>query len=268
MPNNKKIKSKSKCITVFVSSLVLMLFCISGCGKKSSGNSEISGTGKIENPLPRKLKALKIGQAEDFAILAYASISSYPNSSINGKVGLMPGTREQIVLDPTEVIGGAVDIMGSDDDTTPSNLLSNAKVDMVVAYKEAVALVPDSDKIGLYEGKLGGKILSPGCYKWNGDLVINNDFVIEGSDTDVWIFKIPANFKVASGVHLSLSGGAKAKNIFWQIAGSAVLESDSVFAGTIIAQQSVELKNHSTLTGRAFAKNGYINLNQATILKP
>ncbi|MDD4972769.1 MAG: ice-binding family protein [Bacteriovorax sp.] len=265
------MREKNKTIATFFSALYalfVILLLVAGCGKKAALTSRISGTDKIENPLPRKLKALNIGQADDFAILAYSSISSYPNSSINGKVGLLPGPREQIILDPREVVGGATDIIGSDDETTPINLLSNAKVDMVMAYKEAVTLTPDSDKIGLYEGKLGGKILSPGCYKWNGDLTINNDFVIEGTDTDVWIFKIPANFKVASGVHLSLAGGAQSKNIFWQIAGSAVLESGSVFAGTIIAQQSIEMKNHSSLTGRVFAKNGYINLNQATINKP
>lgn len=269
--------------TIITSVLIIVLLII-GCDreKKTSEIPATIETNKKENPLPKKapplpnkenpvpqtLKAINIGRTEDFAILAYASISSNPNSHIAGKVGLSPGTRDQIILDPSEVVGGTKDIIGSEDETIPSNLLSNAKVDMVSAYKEAVNLSPDNDKIGLDGEKFNGKNLSPGCYKWNGDLTINNDFIIQGTDTDVWIFKIPAHLKVSSHVHLTLSGGAKASNIFWQVAGSAILESDSAFVGTIIAQQFVEMKNHSKLEGRAFAKNGYVNLDQATINKP
>ena len=262
------MKNKPKNIANIFLIFITSLLFFTACGKKASDGSFFDGTSKIENPFPRKINPLRLGQADQFAILAYASISSVPNSSINGKVGLMPGQREQIEIDPGEVLGGAINIMGSDDETTPANLLSNAKVDMVTAYKEAVALVADSDKIGLFEGKLGGNILSPGCYKWNGDLAILSDFTIEGSDSDVWIFQIPANLKVTNGIHLFLSGGARAKNIFWQVSGSAVIEAGSEFAGTIIAQQSVILKNHSILTGRAFAKNGYVELDRAVINKP
>jgi hypothetical protein len=261
------MKYQTKIMSTFATSLVVILLLITGCGKKASVSSP-KASSKLENQIPRKLKALNISQAEDFAILAYASISSIPNSAISGKVGLLPGTRDQITLGSTEVAGGATDIIASDDETIPTNLLSNAKVDMVTAYKEAVNLTPDTDKIGLYEGMLNGQILAGGCYKWNGDLNISKDFTIEGSASDIWVFKIAANFKVGSDVHLTLRGGANAKNIFWQVAGSAVIESGSTMAGTIIAQQSVVMKNHSELIGRTFAKNGYINLNQAKITKP
>ena len=246
-----------------------LILVITSCGKNSSKNSEITiAPTEVKVKQTRTLKALKLGQASDFAILAYASITSKPSSSIDGKVGLFPGTRKQISLDGTEVIGGSADIFGSDDETQPINLLSNAKVDMVSAYKDAIGLTPDEDKISLFGGNLAGKILTPGCYKWNEDLIISNDFTLIGSENDVWIFKVSADLKVAKDVHLILAGGANAKNIFWQVAGSAVLESSSVFAGTIITQQFVEMKNHAFLNGRAFAKNGYIILDHATIKKP
>jgi hypothetical protein len=245
-----------------------MILFITSCGKTESKSSTIIGSNKIENSQQQKLKSIKIGQAEDFAILAYASITSIPNSSINGKVGLLPGTKDQIILNPIEVVGGATDIIGSEDETIPLNLLSNAKVDLVTAYNVVEKLSPDKDKNGLEGIKMSGKVLSPGCYQWNGDLTINSDLLFEGTDTDVWILKIPAHLKVSSGVHLSLRGGAKASNVFWQVSGGAILESGSEIVGTIIAQQYVEMRNHAKLTGRAFAKNGYVNLNQAIISKP
>ena len=262
------MKDKVKCISVSNYLIFIAFILLTGCGKKANDNAVEIGSNRIEKPVPHKLKALKLGQAETFALLAYDHITSNPNSSINGKVGLYPATREWITIEPTEVLGGITNILGSDDDSDPVNLLSNAKVDMVLAYKEATLITPDSDKLGLSLGNSGRKILAPGCYNWYGDLLIRDDITIEGSDSDIWLFKIPANFKLSSGVHISLSGGAKAKNIFWQIAGNAVLENESAMVGTIFAQQSIELKARSTLTGRAFAKNGYITLNQATVIKP
>jgi hypothetical protein len=254
--------------TILITSLLIIIFITTGCGTKSSENSKNAGSHKIEDSQQLKLKSIKIGQAEDFVILAYASISSIPNSSVNGKVGLLPGNKDQIILDASEVIGGAADIIGSEDETIPFNLLRNAKVDLVTAYNVADNLSPDKDKMGLDVTTIKGKILSPGCYKWNNDLIINNDLILEGLDTDIWIFKIPAHFKVSSGVHISLSGGAKASNVYWQVSGGAILESESLMIGTIIAQQFIEMKNHSKLIGRAFVKNGYVNLDQATIIKP
>lgn len=253
--------------------MIALSLIISGCGEKAANEPAANQSNKTETPLPNKplprtLKAPNLGEAGNFAILAYASISSNSNSSINGKVGLFPGTKDQIELDPEEVAGGASDIIGSDDNTIPINLLSNAKVDMVTAYKEAIARTPDSDKIELNIEKLNGKNLSPGCYKWNSDLTISNDFALEGNGKDVWIFKIPANLRVSRGIQLKLRGGALAKNVFWQVAGSAILESNSAISGTIIAQQFIEMKSNSKLTGRAFAKNGYVDLDQGKIIMP
>lgn len=265
MTTNKKNKNKFLSVTAVCLCMTALIF---GCGKKASELTSSPVPDKIENPKPQKLEMVKLGQSDEFAILAYASITSIPSSSINGKVGLMPGTREQIILEANEVLGGDPNIIGSDDETVPTNLLSNAKVDAVTAYKEAVSISPDADKVGLNGDSINGKILAPGCYKWDGDLTISDDFSVEGGESDVWIFKIPAHLKVGSNVRISLKGSAQARNILWQVSGGATLESGSVMAGTIIAQQFVEMKNRSQLTGRAFAKNGYVNLNQATINLP
>ncbi len=242
----------------------------SGCGKSSGSASPatISGSNTQGPKAPEKLKALNLGTAEGFAILAYSNITSNPNSAINGKVGLKPGTHDMITLDPSEVKGGIQDILGSDDETDPINFLSNAKVDMVTAYTKAAGLTPDADKVNMIEAQADGKILKAGVYKWSAGLTVTKDFTLEGNTNDIWVFKIPGHMKVGSGVHMILGKGVQAKNIFWQVAGSATLEANSDFSGTIIAQQFIEIKNHATLTGRAFAKNGYVNLDQATINLP
>jgi hypothetical protein len=99
-------------------------------------------------------------------------------------------------------------------------------------------------------------------------MTIAKDFTLSGSETDLWVFKIKGNLKVENGVHLILAGGAKPENILWQVAGGVVLGPQSNFSGTVIAQPSIEMEEHSVLTGRAFCKNGFVKLSQAIIKKP
>lgn len=260
---------KNRMLMSLISSFILLLF-VTGCGRKDTESSlATSGSSAEETSTkrPGKLRALALGKAEEFAILAYSNISSIPTSSINGKVGLMPGTRDMIKLNPSEVAGGVSDIMAADDETNPPNLLSNAKVDMVTAYNKAAALIPDADKTN-FDSAIGGKKLSPGVYKWSGDLSIADDFSVEGDENAVWIFKIAGHLRVSDGVKMIMNGGSKASNIFWQVNGSAILRSMSEMSGTIIAQQFIELGSKSVLNGRAFAKNGHVSANQATVTRP
>jgi len=45
-----------------------------------------------------------------------------------------------------------------------------------------------------------------------------------GAASDVWIFQIAQNLELADGAMVTLSGGAQASNIFWQVAARSPLE--------------------------------------------
>jgi ice-binding like protein len=47
----------------------------------------------------------------------------------------------------------------------------------------------------------------------------------------VWIFQIAQNLTVSNAAIVTLSGGAQAKNVFWQVAGQATLGTTSDFKG-------------------------------------
>jgi cytoskeletal protein CcmA (bactofilin family) len=59
---------------------------------------------------------------------------------------------------------------------------------------------------------------------------------------------------VGNGVHVTLSGGAQAKNIFWQVAGQTTLGTTSVFNGNILAKTNIAMNTGATLNGRALAQ--------------
>lgn len=97
--------------------------------------------------------------------------------------------------------------------------------------------------------------LAPGLYKWSSVLSIPTIGVtLSGSSTDVWIFQIARNLNVGNGAIVTLSGGAQARNVFWQVAGQATLGTTSDFKGVILCQTAIVLNTGAMLTGRALAQ--------------
>ncbi|MGZ3789818.1 MAG: ice-binding family protein [Bacteriovorax sp.] len=260
---------------LFISILMSLGLMITACGKKAEvsprkTHTTGSNTETVVTPVPNHAtKPLDLGTAKSFGVVAYTSITSAPTSNISGKVGLKPGVRALIALNPaTEVAGGASEIYAGDDVGDNQDYITMAREDLIAAYRDAVARAPDKDKLEAYGGNIGGKILPPGVYHFSNGATAGTDLSLEGSDTDVWIFQITGNLNVAKDVRINLSGGAQAKNIFWQVSGKVTMEPFSVVAGTVISQLTFEMKQNAQIVGRAVSKNGKILMSQNTITKP
>lgn len=259
--------------------LGLCLLSITGCGKSSdNAPSPTNIVSPIEVPKTEtktdtianhSVKPVKLRQAENFAVFAHTSIISNPTSSITGKVGLRPGTRSLITLDSAEVAGGLPEIYAGDDgDAATAAFLMQAKIDIINAHNEMETAIADTDKIGLWNGNLGNKVLAAGVYEWKSRVTIPHDLKLEGSETDVWIFKVAGQLRIGTDVNVTLSGGAQAKNVFWQVGDDVLIRARSTMVGTIISQQAFEMKEQASLVGRAFAKNDRIILDKNIITKP
>jgi len=72
---------------------------------------------------------------------------------------------------------------------------------------------------------------------------------------DVWIFQIAQNLSIAGGKSVVLSGGARARNIFWQVAGKVALGTTSRFAGTILCKTLIAMKTGASIRGRLLAQS-------------
>jgi hypothetical protein len=70
----------------------------------------------------------------------------------------------------------------------------------------------------------------------------------------VWIFQIAQDLTVANGAIITLSGGAKASNIFWQVAGEVTLGTSSDFKGIILSQTLIAMQTGATFDGKALAQ--------------
>jgi len=109
--------------------------------------------------------------------------------------------------------------------------------------------------------------LEPGVYKWNDSVEISKNITLKGSAEDVWIFQISDDLTVNRDVEMTLSDGAVAENIFWQVAGEVNLEEASHFEGIILSLTGITMKNGATLNGRMLAQTN-VTLDVNTISEP
>src|SRR3984885_15010285 len=196
------------------------------------------------------------------------------SSVITGNIGSSPITAAAMNdVFCTEIIGTIYGVdaayTGSGDQScfagnpplSNKTLVDNAVLDMGTAYTDAAGR-PTPNGTDLYGGNIGGQTFIPGLYKWNTDVNIPTDITLSGGANDVWIFQIAGNLNVASagslalGVHIKLTGGAQASNVFWQVGGltGATLGTYSTFNGTILSAKQIIIQTGSVLSGRALAQ--------------
>jgi len=115
-----------------------------------------------------------------------------------------------------------------------------------------VVLFVDTNNDGVADA--GGMTLAPGLYKWGTGVTIPAELTLSGGADDVWIFQIAQTLNVGNGVHVTLTGGAQAKNVFWQVAGQTTLGTTSVLNGNVLCKTAIVMNSGARLNGRALAQ--------------
>ncbi|MCJ7757598.1 MAG: ice-binding family protein [Gillisia sp.] len=226
--------------------------------KKKSDDTKQQGT----------LKVVNLGVAGNFAILSKTGITSVYKSSVTGDIGTSPITGAAMVIDCGEVTGNvySVDAAGPACITTSASMLTTAISNMQTAYTDAAGR-KKPDFINLGAGNIGGKTLTPGLYKFTSSVVIPTDIALAGGADDVWIFQVSGNLDMSSAVNVTLSGGAQAKNIFWQVAGSVNFGTTSHFEGNVLGQTGINLRTGASINGRLLAQTA-ATLQKSTVTQP
>jgi hypothetical protein len=239
MKNNKK-----NLTTIIYRSMLMLAFLVSAA--IASG------------PTP-----VNLGTAGNFAILAKTGISTTGVTAITGDLGVSPVaatfvTGFGLIMDASGTYSTSSLVTGkiyASDYTTPTpSKMTTAISDMQTAYTNAAGrTLPDYTE--LYAGDVTGKTLTPGLYKWGTGVQVSAGGVsISGSATDVWIFQIAQNLTVANAAIVTLSGGAKSSNIFWQVAGQVTIGTTAQMKGIILCQTQIAMNSSATLDGRALAQ--------------
>jgi len=216
-----------------------------------------------------------LGTAGKYVILAKAAISTTGTTAVVGNIGLSPAARSYITgfsetLDSTNVFATAPIVTGrlfaaDMAPPTPSNM-TTAVSNMETAYTDAAGR-PTPDFTELYGGDISGRVLVPGLYKWGTSLLINSDVTLKGGPNDVWIFQIAGDLTMAAAKTVILKNGALPKNIFWQVAGQAILGTTSDFKGVILCKTQIVLQTGAVMNGRALAQTA-VTLDANAVTQP
>ena len=261
----------------------------------SSSSATAGGTGHACTGV----SCVNIGTAANYAILTKTGVSTVPASVVTGNIGVSPAAATYLtgwsaIIDPshtyytsTQVVTPgklyAADLVGG----TTTTDLGAALIDMGTAYSAAAGMSTAGG--GLPAGgpqecpgvgamsdvndnaALGGSFaltgLPAGVYTCAVNVTIPGTLTLNGNATDIWVFKITGKLTQSSSVNVLLSGGALAKNVFWQVSDVVSIGTTAVFEGVILAKTNIAIQTGATVNGRLLAQTA-VTLDAATITAP
>jgi hypothetical protein len=206
---------------------------------------------------------VNLGTSGNFVILSKAGISTTGTTLITGDIGVSP-------IDQTALTGFSETMHSSNEYSTSDYVvgklyasdylgatpakMTTAISNMETAYTDAAGRTnPTATELGA--GDISGMTITPGLYKWGTGLMTDSSGVtLSGGANDVWIFQIGEDLTISDGAIITLSGGAQAKNIFWQVTGQTTIGTTSNFKGNILCATAIVLNTGATLNGRALSQ--------------
>ena len=220
--------------------------------------------------------AVNLGTAGNYVILTKSGISTTGVTAIVGDIGVSPiaasGITGFALSAPPTTFSTSLLVTGkvwaADYAVpTPANL-TTAVLDMQTAYTDAAGrTLPDFTELGA--GNITGQTLAPGLYKWGTGVSLSGSgaVTLNGDASSVWIFQIAQNLTVGNDTHVNLTGGALARNVFWQVAGQATLGTTAEFKGIILSKTLISFNTGAQFEGRALAQTA-VTLDATAITHP
>jgi hypothetical protein len=252
-----------------------------------SANAEtVRGSSFVDfEPESKEEAPVNLGVAGDYAILAKTGISTVPTSTITGNIGVSPiaataMTGFSLTLHSGGQYTESIQILGQAHAASyggaVATALTAAVSNMEAAYTDAAGrLNPIATRIDLGAGVLGANginggadaPLTTGVYTFGSGVTIAESITFDGGDTDVFIIQMTGNLMQVAGTKVFLTGGALAKNIFWQVAGHVTLEQGAHMEGILLVMTDVLMLTSSSMNGRVLAQTA-CNIQMATITEP
>ena len=198
-----------------------------------------------------------LDSAVGFAVLGGSTVTSTGNSVLNGDLGVSPGSA--ITGFPPGTVHGST--------YTSGLVVQQAKTDAFTAYMALKNETPVEDLTGQ---DLGGLTLTPGVRSFSSSAQLTGTLTLDaqGDPNARFDFQIGSTLTTASSSSVRLINGAQADNVFWEVGSSATLGTDTIFNGSILADQSITLDTAASVLGRALAMNAAVTMDDNLITVP
>jgi hypothetical protein len=223
------------------------------------------------------IDTVNLGTAGNYTILTKTGISTVPTSTIIGNIAVSPIAASAITGFELALGGDGSFSTDSSEQVTgkayaatyavpmPATL-TTAVSDMETAYTDASGRVNDDEKINLATGSVGGLTFTPGIYTFDVAIDMSDDITLDGGADDVFIIRTTKDVTQAANKKVILSGGAQAKNIFWQVAGEVIVAAGAHMEGILLVKTAATFKTGASLNGRILAQTACV-LQMATIVE-
>jgi len=196
-----------------------------------------------------------LGTAENFAVLGASTLTNTDATTIYGNVGVNPGSAitgaGTISLTGTAYAADAVASQAQSDETNAYNIL---------------AKLPSTGN--LTGENLGGQTLTAGVYSFSTSAQLTGTLTLNfaGASNEDIVIQTGSTLITASSSKVVVEGGNATDGVFFQVGSSATLGSGTVFAGNILALDSISFGSSAEiLCGRAFAQTGAVTMIGNTI---
>jgi type VI secretion system secreted protein VgrG len=200
--------------------------------------------------------APSLGSARDFAILGGSTVTNTGATTIQGDLGLWPGTS--VTGSSDFVLQGVLHISDT--------IAQDAQMAAAATYSDLANRMPTVNLSGMDLGTLGP--LHSGVYHFDSSAQLTGTLTLDAQNDPnaVFIFQIGSSFTSATGSAVNVLNAGSNTGIFWQVGSSAVLGTSTRFAGNILANQSITFDTSAQiLGGRALALNAAVTLDHNNI---
>ena len=268
----KPAATTSRTIASRTGGAALFSILLASCGSSTGAGTHDGAAGVDTNSSMMPAAAVSLGLASGYVILAKSGIATVPTSAVTGNLGVSPAAATSITgfsltADASHVFSTSPQVTGriyAADGTAPTpSDLPTAVGDMQLAFTDAAGRSAGVTELGA--GNIGGMTLAAGVYKWGTGLLVPTDVVLSGSATDTWIFQIAGDLTLASGARVRLDGGARARNVTWQVAGAVDLGTTAHGEGVFLGQTSITLRTGASIDGRLLAQTA-VNIDGSQVL--
>ena len=200
---------------------------------------------------------VSLGSAANFAVLgATPNVTNTGPTVVLGDVGVWPASS--ITGFPP---GSALGNLHFGDAAA-----QQAQTDLTAAYNDASGRpCPAMNNLtGLVLGS-GGTVLTlvPGVYCFASTAQLTGNLVLNGAG--VYIFQVGSALTTASGSSMTLTNGAEACGVWFQVTSSATLGTTTSMVGNLIALSSITLNTGASVNGRVLARTGTVTLDSNNV---